>query len=134
MVELMLSPIPCDSTPPIFRRARIDAIRERIGGDDEELAASSSRKKLSDVRPDPKVAASLGLKVAAFAPRAKPAHVAASAAPDLMGGLDSPPRVSNGNLLYTQGSYSGGSSLGPKRGGGLVDPGRMCMKYTEEQG
>lgn len=63
-------------------------MKVRSGGAEEE---APGRKKLSQVRPDPKVAASLGLNLAAYAPRAKAAP--AAAAPDLMGGLDSPPKV-----------------------------------------
>ena len=78
-------------------RARIDAIKHKSGADpDEEEAAAPSRKKLSDVRPDPKVAASLGLKVTDFAPKpaAKPKAAVSGGEPDLMGGLESPPKVS----------------------------------------
>ena len=86
-------------------RARIDAIKERAGGFEEEALG---RRKLSHVRPDPKVAASLGLNLAAYAPKARAAPPAAT--PDLMGGLESPPQVTPisaapASILRLRGSY-----------------------------
>ncbi|PSC70401.1 Clathrin interactor EPSIN 3 isoform A [Micractinium conductrix] len=80
-------------------RARIE--RMKLEGDGAE-AAGTSKKKLTDVRVDPKIAASLGLKLPAPAPpraaaapaAAAPAAAAAAAGPageiDLLGGLDEP--------------------------------------------
>ncbi len=81
----------------IATRARIERMRlsSRTPADPEEQA-EPAKKKLTDVRVNPKIAASLGLKVAApKAPGAAgrssaPVAEASSSAFDLLGGLDDP--------------------------------------------
>lgn len=84
-------------------RARIDKLKLSGGaGAEEKHAADESKKKLTNVRVNPKIAASLGLKIpvqppppapaAAAAAAPTPAATAAAAAPeiDLLGGMDEP--------------------------------------------
>lgn len=76
--------------PKEATRARIEAMKQ-LSADDTAAPAPQTGKKLSTMRVDPKVSASLGL----VAPQPKPAPTASKAASqggevDLMGSLDSP--------------------------------------------
>ncbi|PRW45169.1 ENTH domain-containing [Chlorella sorokiniana] len=85
--------------PVAATRARIEKLKlsGTVASEDKEAAADHGKKKLTDVRVNPKIAASLGLKIpvqpppaAARPPAAQPAATAAAAEIDLLGGLEEP--------------------------------------------
>lgn len=100
------SPDPTAPDPVAATRARIDALRLSHGSSraEAEEKAEQQRKRLTDVKVNPKIAASLGLKVVAPPPTAAPpaaaapAHQPTAAGQDLLGGLDdlSPPPAQSG--------------------------------------
>ncbi|GAB4817376.1 hypothetical protein N2152v2_004422 [Parachlorella kessleri] len=89
-----------ESDPVAATRARIDALKVSGKADNDEKAAAEGeqRKKLADVKVNPKIAASLGLKFAAptpavAAPASQPAAAPAAASNqvNLLGGLTDDP-------------------------------------------